>query len=742
MRGLNFKKFILLSVVLVVSALFLISSHKARAAETGQVWGSCESGTLYCDNFSNRDPGYKFSPIVNGRITKLCAYIKGTVHVGLYDSSSYYLGDQYGVTITSSSYKWTCVSLSTPLNVSAAEVYFVLVDNMNTGSFGCYRENPGIPKTCNNVQILRGVNARTSLGFDSDHYEFTSGISGMPDIVFEIVAPPQISVTPSPSFYFGSINVGSNGDYAFTVKNTGTGTLTGSVSGLSTPFSCFSGCSYGLTAGQQQSTTLRFTPGSVGAFSGTAIFNSNASNISIALTGDGAVANCIPDYTTGNYTVNNTALGGTNTCVIKTGTIVGAEGGNLTVGSGINIQMNPSSLWLFNAGKSIFVDGVISKAYRTAIIRKGNLTGPTVSVVLSATPSSGTAPLNGVDLTATVSGTATGNIGYQFDCTNNGSWEASTTISNTSYTATDLCNYSSVGTYTAKARVTRSGVTAENTTTITVSSGCFCSSGACCTNGCNYDSLGTVCRASAGDCDLAETCSGSGATCPSDAFRPSSYICNTWTEYDYRCTGAACDNDAQSQNRTVTQKCSGSASCNGAITNGNWSSWTNIGSGCASTEKCTTDNSTYASCNYDASCDCACNDGTCSSTCGETCSTCPDDCGVCNPADVIQDCASFGITTGNPSFGPGLTASKGDLLVQNEDGFSYRNYWCRVGTICYVDEAPDPYEYIEVWTSSEGSAMCRSNVMGVASTCGGVDDTCNASNSYLNTECMYCIVKQ
>jgi hypothetical protein len=93
---------------------------------------------------------------------------------------------------------------------------------------------------------------------------------------------------------------------------------------------------------------------------------------------------------------------------------------------------------------------------------------PTVSVTLSANPSSGPAPLNDVDLTAQVSGTATGSITYKFDCTNDGSWEKTTTTSSNPYTAFDLCDYPSQGTYTAKVRVERQGVSDENTTTISV----------------------------------------------------------------------------------------------------------------------------------------------------------------------------------------------------------------------------------------------------------------------------------
>jgi len=93
-----------------------------------------------------------------------------------------------------------------------------------------------------------------------------------------------------------------------------------------------------------------------------------------------------------------------------------------------------------------------------------------LSVSLAANPSSGCTLLNNVDLTATVSGSATGTINYKFDCTNDGTWDLE--INNSSvnpYTAVDLCNYSSAGTHTAKVRVQRDVANpAEGTTTITV----------------------------------------------------------------------------------------------------------------------------------------------------------------------------------------------------------------------------------------------------------------------------------
>ena len=94
----------------------------------------------------------------------------------------------------------------------------------------------------------------------------------------------------------------------------------------------------------------------------------------------------------------------------------------------------------------------------------------TLAVDFSTDPSSGEAPLNNVDLEVYVSGTATGDITYKFDCTNNGSWERTITTGSNSYTASDLCDYSSPGVYTAKIRVERGGARVEGTSQIVVSS--------------------------------------------------------------------------------------------------------------------------------------------------------------------------------------------------------------------------------------------------------------------------------
>jgi hypothetical protein len=99
-----------------------------------------------------------------------------------------------------------------------------------------------------------------------------------------------------------------------------------------------------------------------------------------------------------------------------------------------------------------------------------------LSVTLAASTSSGTVPVNGVDLSASVGGTATGTLTYTFYCNRSDggtdvtpSWNAQySDVSQTSRVATDVCNYSAVGTYTAKVVVQRSSVAAEARVTITV----------------------------------------------------------------------------------------------------------------------------------------------------------------------------------------------------------------------------------------------------------------------------------
>lgn len=50
--------------------------------------------------------------------------------------------------------------------------------------------------------------------------------------------------------------------------------------------------------------------------------------------------------------------------------------------------------------------------------------------------------------------------------------------------------------------------------------------GFCCTSTCQYANSNTLCRPAAGQCDVAEYCTGSDAVCPSDEFQPNGTLCN------------------------------------------------------------------------------------------------------------------------------------------------------------------------------------------------------------------------
>ena len=207
---------------------------------------------------------------------------------------------------------------------------------------------------------------------DTFIYSAESGNGPIFEVTYALPSVPQISVTPS-SQSFGNVGVGSVKDLTFTVQNTGGGTLSGSISGLTAPFSCVSGCSYSLGASASQTATIRFSPTAVGNFSDTAVF-SGAAGASRSVSGSGVIPKCIPTGTTNvNYTISQASLGGGSLCEISGDE--GVEGGDITIGSGVTVQVNANSSLVFNPGKRIFVNGIIAKSANNTKVVKGHLGG-------------------------------------------------------------------------------------------------------------------------------------------------------------------------------------------------------------------------------------------------------------------------------------------------------------------------------------------------------------------------------
>lgn len=103
-------------------------------------------------------------------------------------------------------------------------------------------------------------------------------------------------------------------------------------------------------------------------------------------------------------------------------------------------------------------------------------------VALMASPYYGDAPLNGVDLSAAVSGSATGPITYAFYCNRSDAgtdmaagWAAKfDNVAETSKTATDACDYATNGIYTAKVIASRGGYVVEARKEINIGVSAFC----------------------------------------------------------------------------------------------------------------------------------------------------------------------------------------------------------------------------------------------------------------------------
>ncbi len=120
-------------------------------------------------------------------------------------------------------------------------------------------------------------------------------------------------------------------------------------------------------------------------------------------------------------------------------------------------------------------------------------------------PLAGTAPLNNVDLRATVTGTATGTVNYMFDCENDGIWDSPDTfyfkgVKTTLKDFVNQCNYSNPGTYTAKVKVERDIASPAEDTVIIIVSSVPPPAPRCGDGDCNGTETCLTCSKDCGDC--------------------------------------------------------------------------------------------------------------------------------------------------------------------------------------------------------------------------------------------------
>jgi hypothetical protein len=85
--------------------------------------------------------------------------------------------------------------------------------------------------------------------------------------------------------------------------------------------------------------------------------------------------------------------------------------------------------------------------------------------------------------------------------------------------------------------------------------------GSCCLGSCTFAAASTVCRASTGVCDPAETCTGSSSTCPANALAGSGTVCRSSAgvcDPAETCTGSSVNCPADAKSTAVCRPLAGS----------------------------------------------------------------------------------------------------------------------------------------------------------------------------------------
>ena len=262
--------------------------------------------------------------------------------------------------------------------------------------------------------------------------------------------------------------------------------------------------------------------------------------------------------------------------------------------------------------------------------------------------------------------------------------------------------------------------------TCTTNSQCatgFCVNGVCCDTACNggcgacnlTGKVGTcsalpsktTCRPANGTCDVAETCSGTALTCPTDAFLPSTTTCraaNGTCDVAEKCTGtsAACPTDAFLPSTTTCRAATGT---------------------CDVAEKCT---GTSAACPTDtflpSTTTCRASTGTCdpAEACTGTSAACPAD--VLSPSTTVCRASNGACDVAEKCTGTS-GACPADVLSPSTTVCRAANGTCDVAESCTGTSGACPADAF-----LPSSTVCRAanGTCDVAESCTGTSAACPA----------------
>lgn len=250
----------------------------------------------------------------------------------------------------------------------------------------------------------------------------------------------------------------------------------------------------------------------------------------------------------------------------------------------------------------------------------------------------------------------------------------------------------------------------------------------------NAGNAGTVCRAAAGVCDKAETCTGSSAACPSDTFQASGVTCRAAAglcDKAETCTGSAvdCPADGLQPAGYVCRAANGSG-CDAAEACSGATAACPADAAQADGTTCTDDGNT---CTVDL-----CQGGSCSHTVTATNCTIGATCyaaGAVNPANSCQTCAPAInptgwtlLTDGNACASDGLSCTA-DVCGSGLCTHTVAANTCAIGGACYASGATNPGNSCQACAPATSSTTFTVLANGSACDDDGLScttDTCSA----------------